>query len=87
MAYRVPMDLQKRLVDLGLVPKHCQQVELFIPAVGMLMLRYEVAVTHEHIAQLAAFFADYDAYNKTHDTPSGNPPPPSSDVGGLERKM
>lgn len=69
MAIRLPMDMQKRLAALGLVPPNCSNVELFIPAVGGMVLKYEVYVTEEHIAQFAQFFASYVESNKARTKP------------------
>ena len=50
------MASQKMLRELDLVPAHCVNVELVIPAAGLMMLRYDVFVTTEHLEKLQVVF-------------------------------
>lgn len=56
MAIRIPMASQKMLLEAGLVPPNCSNVELHIPAAGVMMLRYDVFVTREHLEALSVVF-------------------------------
>ena len=44
------------LLELGLVPANCVNVELIIPANGLMTLRYDVYVTTEQIEQMSIVF-------------------------------
>ena len=53
---RIPISSQKLMADLGLIPPHCQSVELHIPAAGLMVLRFDVIVTADHLEKLALVF-------------------------------
>ena len=54
---RVNPVLGRLLMDSGLVPPHCFNVELLMPAKGMATLRYEVMLSREHCEVLSRLFA------------------------------
>lgn len=61
MAIRISTELAKRLMAQGLIPPHCAQVELLIPASGAMVLRYEVWVTDAHLEMLGSAFTEMAA--------------------------
>ena len=56
MAMRLPQSAQKLLVEQGIVPPGCSNVELHIPAVGAMLLRYDVYVTARQLDKLGIVF-------------------------------
>lgn len=59
MAYRLPNDVHKQLIDQGIVPPDCREVALVFPASGVVSLRYEVFATIETMEKLAAIIAAF----------------------------
>lgn len=57
MALRIPVSVQLRMVDLGIVPVGCTSVELLIPAHGPMALRYQVHVTAELLERIGVVFS------------------------------
>lgn len=56
MAIRISTPVVKLLQDRGLLPNHCSKVELHIPPMGAMVIRYEVFVADEHLAALGDAF-------------------------------
>ncbi len=52
MAIRRGNDLGKALIEEGLCPPNCSNVELHIPATGVMTLRYDVFVDTKDIPKL-----------------------------------
>jgi len=51
---RLPTSCQQMLIERGIVPPGCSNVELHIPAHGALMLRYDVFINGELLDALAS---------------------------------
>ena len=47
-------DLGKHLIRVGLCPPNAMNVEMLIPATGMILLRYEVALDVTDLPKIAA---------------------------------
>lgn len=60
MAHGIDSRSLKALVDAGVVPDRCRNLELIIQASGALVLRYEILVTAEDIGKLSKAFAAID---------------------------
>lgn len=50
------MSCQRLLVEQGLVPQHCSNLELIMRPNAPMILRYEVFVASEHLDKLALVF-------------------------------
>jgi hypothetical protein len=59
MAYRLPNDIHKLIVDSGLVPPECREVALVLPASGAVCLRYELFATVEQIEKIAGILTAF----------------------------
>lgn len=56
-AVRLPSHVSRALVEEGIAPPNCSSIELYIPASGVLVLRYEVFVTFETLAKIGRAFS------------------------------
>jgi hypothetical protein len=56
MAIVVPIASQKMLLELGLCPPGCSNIQIVMPASGAMVLRYDVFVTAEHLDKLSLLF-------------------------------
>ena len=56
MAIRISTPVVNLLKERGLLPDHCSKVELHIPPMGAMVLRFEVFVADEHLRTLGEAF-------------------------------
>ena len=56
MAIRISKTIVDRLMEAGLIPKHCARVELHVPPNSAMTLRYDVYVADEHWQALGEAF-------------------------------
>lgn len=67
MSIRISTPVVKLLQARGLLPDHCREVTMMIPADGAMILTFEVFVTTEHLDILAEVFAAQAAASREDD--------------------
>lgn len=67
MSIRISTPVVELLKARGLLPEHCREVTLMIPASGAMILTFQVFVATEHLDILAEVFAAQAAATRADD--------------------